>query len=168
MNPDHIVQNDIVMIDANIIIYASRDKSVQCRNLIRRCSNSEVQGIMTSHILAEISHRLMLAEALEYNWISGSNPARSLAEQPERAKGLIRYELAVKNLLSVGIHFERLEKEDFLAMLRIQRETGLLTNDALLIACAERLRVQTLASADRQFSVVKNITLYSPDDIREL
>ena len=167
MTLDQITQNDIVLIDANIILYALRDKSAQCKRLIRRCVERDVYGVITSHILAEISHRLMIAEAYEYGWISGSNPARRLAEQPERVKVLIRYEQAVKNLLATGIRLERLEKEDFLTMLRVQRDSGLLTNDALLIACAERLRVQAIASADQHLSTVRGIILYSPDDIKE-
>jgi len=167
MNLDRIPKNDIVLIDANIILYALRDKSAQCKHLIRRCVERDVYGIITSHILAEISHRLMLAEAHENGWISGSNPARRLAEQPERVKVLVRYEQAIKNLLAIGIRLEHLEKEDFLIMLRIQRESGLLKNDALFIACAERLRVQAIASADKQLANVKNMILYSPDDIKD-
>ena len=167
MNLDQIPKNDIVLIDANIILYALRDKSAQCKRLIRRCVEHDTNGIITSHILAEVSHRLMLAEAHENGWISGSNPARRLAEQPERVKVLIRYEQAIKSLLAMGIYIEYLAKEDFLMMLRVQRESGLLTNDALLIACAERLRVQAIASADQQLSTVRGIILYSPDDIKE-
>jgi len=167
MNLDQIPKKDIVLIDANIILYAMRDKSAQCRRLIRRCVERDVYGVITTHILAEISHQLMLAEAYENGWISGSNPARRLAEQPERIKVLIRYEQAIKNLLATGLRLEPLEKEDFLTMLRVQRDSGLLTNDALFIACAERLRVQAIASADRQFSAVRGIILYSPDDLMD-
>lgn len=167
MNLDQIPKNDIVLIDANIILYALRDQSAQCKRLLRRCVERETYGVIASHVLAEVSHRLMIAEAHENGWISGSNPARRLAEQPERVKVLIRYEQAVKSLLATGIRLEQLEKEDFLMMLRVQRETGLLTNDALLIACAERLRVQAVASADQQLSKVRGIILYSPDDIHE-
>jgi len=167
MTLDQIPKNDIVLIDANIILYALRDKSAQCKRLIRRCVERDTYGVIISHILAEVTHRLMLAEARENGWISGANPTRRLAEQPERVKLLIRYEQALKNLLAIGIRLEHLEKEDFLAMLRVQRESGLLTNDALLIGCAERLRVQAIASADQQLSNVRGIILYSPDDIKE-
>lgn len=167
MTIDRLQKNDIVLIDANIILYALRDKSDQCKRLIRRCVEREIYGLITSHTLAEVSHRLMLAEAHENGWITGANPTRRLAEQPERVKLLIRYEHAVRNLLATGIQLEPVEREDFITMMRVQRESGLLTNDALLIACAERLRVQGIASADKQFSKVRGIILYSPDDINE-
>jgi len=167
MNLDQIPQNDIVLFDANIILYALRGKSAQCKRLVRRCVERETHGVITSHILAEISHRLMIAEAHDNGWTGGSNPARKLAEQPERVKVLNRYEQAVKSLLATGIHVEPIVKEDFLIMLRVQRESGLLTKDALLIACAERLQVQAIASADRQLSVVRDLILYHPDDIAD-
>lgn len=140
MTLDQIPKNDIVLIDANIILYALRDKSAQCKRLIRRCVEREIFSVITSHILAEVTHRLMMVEAHENGWITGANPARQLSEQPERVKVLIRYEQAIKNLLAIGIRLEFLEKEDFITMMRVQRESGLLTNDALLVACAERLR----------------------------
>jgi predicted nucleic acid-binding protein len=167
MNLDQIQKNDIVLIDANIVLYALGAKSDQCKRLIRRCVEREIYGVIPSHILAEVTHRLMMAEARENDWITGTNPARQLSEQPERVKLLLRYEQAVKNLLATGIRLETLEKEDFITMMRVQRESGLLTNDALLVACAERLRVQGIASADQQLSNVRGIILYSPDDIKE-
>jgi predicted nucleic acid-binding protein len=42
-----------------------------------------------------------------------------------------------------------------------------MTNDALLIAMAERLRIQAIASADEHFKGVRGILLYSPDDLLE-
>lgn len=167
MNPDHIPVDAAVLIDANIILYALRGKSEQCRSLIRRCAGGEVNGIITSQVLAEITHWLMLAEACEFGWAGGSNPARRLAEKPERIKVLKRYEQAVTGILATGIRLEPVEKTDFFLMLKVQRESGLLTNDALLIACAERLRVQAVASADKHLEGVPGIVLYSPDDIHE-
>jgi predicted nucleic acid-binding protein len=109
----------------------------------------------------------MIAEARDNNWITGANPARQLSEQPERVKMLTRYEQAIKSLLATGIRVEPVVKEDITAMMRVQHESGLLTNDALLIAVAERVRVQAIASADKTFSRVSGITLYSPNDLNE-
>ncbi len=49
--------------------------------------------------------------------------------------------------------------------MRIQREFGLMTNDALFIAVAERLRVKSIASADKGLSKVSGFLIYSPDDV---
>jgi predicted nucleic acid-binding protein len=109
----------------------------------------------------------MLAEACENGWIRGANPARRLAKQPDRVKLLTRYVQAIKNLLATGIRLKHVEKQDFYTMLRVQHETGLLTNDALLVACAERLRVQAYASANQQLVNVQGFLLYLPDDLKK-
>lgn len=160
-----VPKGDILLIDANIFIYAALGKSRQCERLVERCAAGEVFATITSHILAEVTHRLMMAEARENGWIGRSNPARNLAEQPERIKTLSRYENSVKSLLAMGMRFEPVEKGDFIAALRVQREWGLLTNDALFIAVAERLRIQAIASADKTFAQVRGLILYSPDDL---
>jgi predicted nucleic acid-binding protein len=48
---------------------------------------------------------------------------------------------------------------------RIQRETGLLTNDALLLAVARRLNVETVASADRAIARAPGFAVYAPGDV---
>ena len=164
---NQVQKDSIVLVDANIILYAIRNKSDQCKDIIRRCAEREVYGVITPHIIAEVMHRLMIAEARENGWIAGANPAKRLSEQPERVKMLFRYEQAVKNLLATGMRCEPVEREDILSSLRVQRESGLLTNDALLVAVSERLRIQAIASADNTFAQVRGVILYSPDDLEE-
>jgi predicted nucleic acid-binding protein len=55
----------MAVIDANIFIYAMRGLSPQCQNLLERCRAQEVFGVMTLEVVNEVSHRLMLAEAVE-------------------------------------------------------------------------------------------------------
>jgi hypothetical protein len=89
MNLNQIPKSDIVLIDANIILYALWGKSEQCKRLIRRNAEGEVYAVTTPHIVAEVMHQLMVAEARENGWITGSNPARQLAEQSERVEDAV-------------------------------------------------------------------------------
>lgn len=149
MNLDSLQKGSEVIIDANIFIYAMRQQSKQCKTLLLRCANNELNGFLPVHVLAEIMHKLMISEARDNDWIHGSNPARQLSERPDIAKKLFRYENLIKDLFAINLNIVSLEQEDFLTAMRIQRETGLLTNDALLIAVADRLRIQAIASADK-------------------
>lgn len=167
MTLNEIPKGDVVLIDANIVLYAVRGSSEQCKRLMRRCAEQDAIGVVTSHLLAEVTHRLMMVEARDNDWVAGANPARQLSEQPERVKMLVRYEQVVKSLLATGVRFEPLKKEDFITALRVQRETGLLTNDALLVAVAERLRIQAVASLDKTLARARGVILYSPDDLEE-
>jgi predicted nucleic acid-binding protein len=167
VNLDQIKSGTKLLLDANIFLYAIQNASRQCRNLLERCARNEISGILPLHILAEVAHQLMLAEARDNAWIRGSNPARQLGQNPDRVRQLTRYEGLVRDILAVGLTLEPLTPEDFLSAMDISRQFGLLTNDALLAAIGQRLRVDSVASADRQFGRIQGLELYSPDDIFE-
>ncbi|OIO18556.1 MAG: hypothetical protein AUJ54_07710 [Ignavibacteria bacterium CG1_02_37_35] len=167
MNLLNIPAEQPVIIDANIFIYANQKASAQCVKLLERCANNEVFGILPSHILAEVMHVLMLAEAKDIGIIKGSNPARQLTENPQKVKSLNRYESLIRDLLAIGLQLEPLQREDFITAMSLQRQYGLLTNDALFMAIATRLRVTAIVSADSVFGNVQGIIHYSPDDLNE-
>jgi predicted nucleic acid-binding protein len=165
MNLNAIKSDSSILIDANIFIYAMQKLSKQCERLLSRCSEGEVQGVVPLHILAEVMHIMMITEARDNSWISGSNPGKSLSEKPERVRSLVRYESFIRDILIMGFHLEPVSREDFITALSIQRKTGLLTNDALLAAVGERLRVAAIASADKVFSRIQGMQHYSPTDM---
>jgi predicted nucleic acid-binding protein len=53
-----------LFLDANIFVYAFLGHSNQCRELLRRCAAEQVLGITTLDVVNEVTHRMMLAEAL--------------------------------------------------------------------------------------------------------
>ena len=153
-------------IDVNIIQYAVQQASQQCKRLLLRCAGEKIQGILPVHILAEVMHQFMLAEARDNGWIKGSNPARQLSKAPHLVKKLVRYEDLLRDLLAIGLQIEPLKDQDFIGALPVQRRFDLLTNDALLVAIAKRLRARALASVDKVFAHVQGLVLYSPDDLK--
>ena len=68
-----------------------------------RCSTNEVYGVLPVHILAEVMHVLMLAEAKDLGLVKGANPARQLCENPWKIRVLKRYESLIRDLLAIGI-----------------------------------------------------------------
>lgn len=165
MNLDKIPDGERVIIDANIILYAVQQASQQCKRLLLRCAGDELQGILPAHILAEVMHQFMLAEARDNGWIEGSNPARQLSKNPHLVKKLVRYEDMLRDLLAIGFQIEPLKEQDFISALPVQRRYGLLTNDALLVAIAQRLRAKAFTSADKAFARVQRLRIYAPDDL---
>lgn len=166
MNIGLIKHGETVIIDANIIVYAIQGESESCKKFLLRCANDELNGILPVHILAEIMHVLMLAEARDNDWIKGGNSAGQLSDKPERIRQLYRYENLIKDLLSIDLQIVPVEKVDFMTALRIQRETGLMTNDALLAAVADRLRIQAIASSDKALTRLSGKIIYQPEDVR--
>lgn len=166
MNLMQLPKGEIVLVDANIFVYAAQCCSLQCLHFLERCANRELNAIMPTNILAEVMHVLMLGEARELGFVTGSHPAKQLSEHPETVKSMARYDAKIKDLLSIGIHLEPIQREDFFTAISYQHQYGLLTNDALFIAVATRLRISAVISADKMFSKIKGITLYKPDDIK--
>lgn len=165
MNLELIQRGDTIIIDANILIYAIQQESTQCKRLLIQCAGDEINGVLPLHILAEVIHVLMISEARDNGWIQNSKQVKQLSEKPDRIKSLFRYESLIKDLLAINLNLVSLQQEDFITGMRIQREFGLMTNDALLIAIAERLRIKSIASADKALASVRGMILYSPDDI---
>ncbi len=165
MNLQKIPKGGFVFVDANIFIYAMQRHSRQCVRLLQRCAEDDVTGFVADNILAEVMHVLMIAEARDNNWITSANPARQLNAKPKRVAALHRYESLVRDILGMGLRLESLQREDFLTALSVQRQSGLLTNDALLVAMAIRLRIPAIASADKAFARAQGIKVYSPSDL---
>ena len=88
MNLLQIPQQQPVIIDANIFVYAAQRSSLQCIKLLEKCAKDKLFGIIPTHILAELMHVLMLAEARDLSLIKGSNPAKQLSENPNKIKAL--------------------------------------------------------------------------------
>ena len=53
-----------LFLDANIFVYAFLGHSNQCRELLGRCATERILGITTLDVFNEVTHRMMLAEAL--------------------------------------------------------------------------------------------------------
>src|SRR5438034_11371815 len=106
----------------------------------------------------------MIIEARENGWIERGNPARALSEHPEIVRRLNAYQTQLHEFLGIGLRIEPALRIDILGMMSIQREFGLLTNDALLLAIARRVNGRSIASADEAFDHVTVFPVYSSDD----
>jgi predicted nucleic acid-binding protein len=70
-----------------------------------------------------------------------------------------------REFFAIGLRVEPLGTPDVLEAMRIQREAGLLTNDALLLAAARRLNCEAVASADRAVAQAPGFEVFAPADI---
>jgi predicted nucleic acid-binding protein len=160
-----IPDGEWVAIDTNILIYANQGQSADCIEFLRRCASGALQGLVPLPMVAELVHALMLIEARENKWIGRQNPSRALASRPDLVRRLIRYQTQVREFFGMGLRIEPALAADILEALRIQREAGLLTNDALLLAVARRLNCSVIASADKRISSAPGFSVYAPSDV---
>jgi len=155
-----------VAIDTNILVYANQRRSPECIDFLKRCAEGSLQGVVPMPMVAELVHALMLIEARENNWIERANPARALAERPDLVRRLIRYELQMREFFGIGLRIEPVGSGDILEAMTIQKEAGLLTNDALLLAVSRRLNCEAIATADKGIARAPGFNVFTPADIQ--
>ena len=162
MSLDAIPAGARVLIDANILIYAKRAMSRQSRKLLECCAQQEVTGVLTTIVIAEFCHRRMMQEALSRG-LSGSNPAKALAQTPALVRQLTQYRQEVEDLLIGELLVLTVENRDYGKALELQQAQGLLTNDSLNLEVGLRNGVNLVATADPQFDSIPGLTVFKPN-----
>ena len=160
-----IEEGSAVFIDANVFIYHFVGVSPECTALLGRCETREVQGSTSSLVLAEVSHRLMMIEAVERKLVTPGNVARKLARRPDVVRQLARHEASIEAIPAMGIEITPVTEATILLGLRHQRRYGLLTNDSLIVASMQQQGVRRLATADQRLAVVDEIEIFAPADL---
>lgn len=167
MNLDDIPVGSLCVVDTNVLIYAEQGVSPQAQRFVRRCSSGELKAVLPQTVWQELAHKLMLAEAMMRGLISGGNPAARLAAKPEAVRGLTLHRAKLKSLLDLGFGFEACQLTDLTERaFALQEQHGLLTNDAVVLAVAQRLKADALVSSDKAFQSVTVPVVYSPTDLR--
>lgn len=166
VNLDDIPNGSLCVVDTNVLLYAEQGLSVQSKRLLRRISTGDLLGLLPQPVWLELAHKLMLAEAMMLGKISGPNPAKKLAGQPDVVKGLGLYRDKVRALLGLGLGFEPCTREDFLeTAFGLQEKYGLLVNDSVVLAVALRMKADVLVTADRAFEKVTELAIAMPTDV---
>jgi predicted nucleic acid-binding protein len=167
MNPDDIQSGSLCVADTNVLLYAEQGASKQCQRLLRRCADGDLLISLPQTVWHELTHKLMLAEALMNGSISGSNPASKLARRQEAVKGLGLYREKILSLVKLGLGFESATSDDFFeTAFDCQKRYGLLMNDSLILATALRLKADVLVTADEAFRGVAELQVAMPSDLR--
>ena len=167
MNPDDIPVGSLCVVDTNVLIYAEQGVSAQAQRLVRRCASGELKATLPQTVWQELAHKLMLAEAMMRGMVAGSNPAARLAAKPDAIRSLSLYRAKVTSLVDLGFRFEACELRDLTERaFALQERYGLLTNDAVVLAVALRLKADVLVSSDKSFRGVTELDIYYPTDLR--
>ena len=154
-----------VFVDAPILIYHFTGASAQCRDFLARCQRRELEAATSAIVLAEVSHRLMMIEALSRGLVSAGNLPKKLRNKPEVVRDLRTSRRQVEQIPLMGIRVLGLELHHVMAGAQIRAETGLLTNDSVVAATALFDECEFIATSDTDFKRVPELTLASPTDL---
>jgi predicted nucleic acid-binding protein len=163
---ENIPRNQDIFIDANIFIYGLQNQSNQCHLLLSRCAKEEVFGVTSLEVVNEVTHRLMVAEAMSKKELSAKKiNATYLKDHPEAVKNLSIYWANIEAILGMNILILRLE-EALLNKAQIVRNSyGFLTNDSCITALMLEFGLDKIATNDKQFESVSDFMRYYPTDI---
>jgi predicted nucleic acid-binding protein len=160
-----LVAADSVFLDANTLVYhftSDPAYGAACSQLLQRIQNQEIQGITSTHVLTETAHRIMTIEAIgAFTWpVAGI--ARRLRQHPVQVQQLAGYHNAVERVLESRIQVVTVPVPLVPAGTMVSRQTGLLSNDALIVAVMQANGLTNLASQDNDFDRVLGVTRYAP------
>lgn len=166
MKLSELKTGESVFIDANIFLYHFTGVSCDCKEFLKRCETKDLFGITGLSVLAEVNHRLMIAEAIKCGFITSVRPAIQLEKKFEVIKGLSEYSAQVMNIMNWGIKVVP-TPEDILRESQIYRtQFGLLTNDSFMPVYMKFATTNKLATNDRAFARIPSLHLYLPSDIK--
>src|SRR5262245_47350006 len=154
-----------VFVDASVFIHHFEPNALYgsaSTDFLERIENQEIDGVTTTHIVSEVAHRLMTIEAMQvFGWKS-TGIALKLRNHPNEVQSLKLFRRAVQEMPLFGIRNATIELSWLDSAAAISQQTGLLHNDALIIAAMRTHGLSHLASADPDFDRVPGITRYGP------
>lgn len=165
MTVTDLQDGDSVFIDANIFIYHFGGRSPHCKTLLMRCASRTLQGYTSTSVLAEVLHRLMVAEAIQKGLVTAKNAVKKLQERPALVRQLTTYNENVRKIGQMNLIILSLTPDILSASEPVRTNEGLLTNDSLVVAFMRNLGLTKLATTDSDFERVSGLEVYKPADL---
>jgi len=152
-----------VFVDANTLIYHFTNEpqfGPACTQFIERIELQDILGFTSSHVVADVAHRLMTLEAMEsFGW-PYAGIAMRLRKHANEIPKLQVYRQLIAHIPHLGIQIIPMTFPLIETATSSPRQ--LLIGDALIVAAMEANGIIALASNDADFDRVPGISRYSP------
>jgi predicted nucleic acid-binding protein len=159
-----------VFVDTNIFDLHYRGKSASCTAFIERIAQGEITAYVNIHVLSDLLHKLMLAEAYAKGLIA-SRSAQKLktcfARDRTLATTLADYQTHFENTLAIGLNVFNINQRLLITTKMERMSYGLLTGDSLHLGTMNREKVplKDIATHDGDFSHISGLTVWTPMDV---
>jgi predicted nucleic acid-binding protein len=162
---DEIARGTRVFLDAPIFLNHFAGLSRECRGLLERCERSEVRGVTSAVVVAEVAHRLFLLEAVAEGLVAVGESAKHLRDRPEALQKLHLHEEVVGKIPLMGVEVRPLDLRVLLGTAAVRRRAGLLPRAALLAAAVREAGLEALATTDADLERAEGLKVYRPSDV---
>jgi predicted nucleic acid-binding protein len=160
-----LAANDDIFLDANTLVYHFASHQVfgpAANHLMTRIENQQLGSYISTHVLTETAHRLMMIEAANLPAWKPTKVKLRLQQQPSILRTLTRFRGAVETVLQSRIQTLAIAPALVLSAAGISQQFGLLSNDALLVAVMQAHGLTKLASLDGDFDRIPGVVRYAP------
>ncbi len=160
-----LAAGDAVFVDANTLTYHFQPHPVwgpPCANLLLRIENQELTGFTTTHVLGEVSHRLMTIQASALFGWPFAGIGNRLRTHPAEVQKLTAFRQAIDQVLQSNFQVLTVPPALLATAAALSQGFGLLTNDGLILAVMQANGLTRLASHDADFDRVPGLTRYAP------
>ena|SRR5258707_10783074 len=159
-----LVRGESVFLDANIFVYHFEPHAVfgpPCTDLLKRIELQELAGYTSTQVLNEDGHRLMTMEAsVLFTW--PSKIVQRLKQNPASVQQLTKFRSALQKIPLLDIQILTIPPTLLDPAAAISQQTGLLSNDAMIMAVMQANGLTKLASSDADFDRLPGLTRYAP------
>jgi predicted nucleic acid-binding protein len=153
-----------LFLDANIFVYYFAPHPVfgpACDQLVQKIGNGTLIGFTSTPVLSELAHRLMTFQASTlFGW--PSKVVNHLKRNPAAVRQLSLFRQAVAKIPQLGVRILTIPEPLVEVATAVSHQTGLLSNDALIVAVMRANGLAHLASHDADFDRVPGLTRYAP------
>ncbi len=151
-----------IFIDSNIFIYHFLDVSESCSDFLERTERRKIESYTSTVVLAEVLHRLMIAEVVEKFGIKSSSVVKYLKEKPEVISKLEKCEIAIKEIPEFKVKILPITVEAIFQSHNYRKKYNLLTNDSLNLFVMYTNGLTDIATKDGDFDGVEWIKVWKP------
>lgn len=160
-----LLPGDTVFLDANTLVYHfSLDPMycAACTGLLGQIKGLQLEGCTSTAVIGEVAHRLMTLEAMSSQGWPIAGIAQKLRKNPAVVRNLKDFRKAIQEIPTFGIRILTISPTLLDKAAAISQATGLLTNDALIVAVMRENGLDKLARNDADFDSVPGVRRYSP------
>lgn len=159
---DDIPMGTRVFIDSNIFIYHFLGTSESCTSFLSRAESQDVVTYTSIVVLAEVLHRLMIAEVVERYNVKPKDAVKFLKEKAEAIPVLEKAEDALGEIPQFNIKVLHLPEEAIFQSGELRRKYSLLANDSLNLYVMVSNHLSDIATNDTDFERVEGVRVWKP------
>ena len=152
-----------VLIDTNVFLYyffqsLEEEKMSLIENLFNDIENEKISGVITTRILDEIYFKIIIVKAKE---VYPKNTLEKLKNNKNLLKELtIIYDRVNEVIEAFNIKVRNVSYRDYKKIKFIQKNYGLLGNDAITLSIIISDKINFIATFDKDFSQIGILSNY--------